>query len=404
MIPPLVSFLIALTVIMVLAKWELSVSMIIGAITLALLTEVNLNESILTTILDPTTLLIALSVALIPILGGVMQESGMMMEFIDNLNAPKRVSLIVAPAIFSLLPIPGGALMSAPLVNQIDPSLDKNFKVAINVWYRHALIIVYPISSAMIAVSEIANIPLYVAAATLIIPCIIMIVMGYLVLIRKVEKGKRNNAFNLKIVLRNFIPIILTVIIDSIGRFVISPLLNIENPEIFLIIGLILSIALAIILSGTELKTVGSAIKKMGIWKYPLLIFSMFLFLEIFQNSGIPELIGSANLSFIMFIFVSFFLGFATGRVSLPSLIIIPTFLSQFGLSVMPLLAFSLIYFSTFLGYVNTLLHPCYSYSLKFFDTTYKSTIKYLLIPSALCFIIILAVAIPYDLFYVSFL
>jgi hypothetical protein len=87
-------------------------------------------------IINPSIVLLALSVLLIPILGGIMEESGLMLELIQNMKVSKKVALMVSPALFGLLPVAGGALMSAPIVDQIDPALDSNRKVAINVWYR----------------------------------------------------------------------------------------------------------------------------------------------------------------------------------------------------------------------------------------------------------------------------
>ena len=64
-----------------------------------------------------------------------------------------------------------------------------------------------------------------------------------------------------------------------------------------------------------------------------------------------------------------FFLGFATGRVQLPSTILIPIYLSQYAIGSMPVFEFALLYFAVFMGYISTPIHPCVAYSLKYFKT-----------------------------------
>lgn len=409
MLHPLLSLFIALAVLMIISKWDLGISMLLGGILLGLFTGINLFESFMqaagVSIVDssiifiPSKLFLAFSVALIPILGGIMQDSGLMIELIHKLNVPKKAALMLSPALFGLMPMPGGALMSAPLVDEVDPNLNPNVKVAINVWYRHVLIMIYPISSAMIVVSTIANIPLYSAVASLLIPAGIMVIVGYITLLRDVEENKETHIRDLKIAIRNFFPIILTVIIDFIGRFIIVPLVPGLVPELFLLIGLSLSIGVVLILSKRKINSVFETGKKMKVWKYPILIYAMFFFLDVFENSGVPEFIGEIQLPFVIFLFVAFFLGFATGRVQLPNSICMPIFMIQYALTVMPLLQYSMIYFAIFMAYLITPIHPCVSYSLKYFKTDYVNSFKYIFKPTIICFGILIGLAALFGLF-----
>ena len=110
----------------------------------------------------------------------------------------------------------------------------------------------------------------------------------------------------------------------------------------------------------------------MKVWRFPLLIVSMFLFLEVFIASGVPDQIASVDLPFILFLILAFILGFATGRAQLPFTILIPIYLTQYGLTVFPIFEFALLYSVTFLGYIITPLHPCVSYTYQYFKTSYK--------------------------------
>ena len=302
---------------------------------------------------------------------------------------------MMIPAFFGLLPVAGGALMSAPILEQIDTELDVNKKVAINVWFRHVLILIYPISSAMIVASVLTGLSLYLIFLFLLPPFIIMVFIGYYTLVRKVDNYQEVFHRDLKRVFHNSLPIIIAPLIDFIGRTFFPQIV----PEIFLVIGLYISLIIGLKFSNMELKNISKIAKKMKIWRFPLLIFAMFWFLEIFIRSGVANEIGSLNLSFFLFILIGFFLGFATGRIQLPLSILIPIYLVQYAIFPMPLMELIFLYCSIFLGYLITPIHPCVAYSTNYYKTNYKKVIKILYVPALLCFALLLLIYVIVYLF-----
>jgi len=403
-IPPFISFILVLIFILVLSKFELGIILLIGAILLGLLTEVELLTVFGDVFLDPSIILLAIAVTLIPLLGAIMEESKMMLELIEKLNISKKFALMLSPALFGLLPVAGGALMSAPIVDQIDPELNVNQKVAINIWFRHVFILIYPLASTIIVSSVLTQIPLYTIVLVMLVPfslmvilgyIFLMVILGYIFLIRKIPKTEKNNHRDLKRALRNFIPIIIAPIIDLIGRSIWPS----DYSEIFLVIGLIISLIIGLKFAGYGFKSLLKFSKTMKVWRFPLLILSMFLFLEIFIESGVPDQIATLELSLWLFLILAFILGFSTGRAQLPLTILIPIYLTQYGLTVFPIFDFALIYSATFLGYIITPLHPCVSYTYQYFKTDYKSTFKQLALPTFISFAVMLFLALITFLF-----
>ncbi len=390
MIPPWVSFLLVLILILIFSKYELSIVLSISAFIFAILTQIDILASLISIFTDFSIIFLAIAVAIIPILGGIMEESGLMLELVQKMNVSKKISMMVVPAFFGLLPVAGGALMSAPILDQIDKEVDVNRKVAINVWFRHVLILIYPISTAMIFASsnEVTGISLYLIFLTLIPPFIIMVLIGYFTLVKNLKTNEQPSERDLKKVFHNIIPIIVAPIIDFIGRTVFNTILP-EN--FFLLIGLIISLGIALKFANMRLISTKNLAKKMKIWRFPLLILAMFWFLNVFIRSGVAEEIGSLNLSFILFIFFGFSLGFATGRILVPLTILAPIYLVQFTVSTMPLMEFIFLYCSIFLGYIITPIHPCVAYSTNYFETNYKNVAKRLAIPTFLCFGLLLS-------------
>jgi len=393
-IPPLASFIIILILILVFSKYELGIVLLIGAILFGLLTEVNITVfgNVLS---DPSIILLAIAVTLIPILGAIMEESNMMLELIEKLNISKKFALMLSPALFGLLPVAGGALMSAPIVDQIDSELNVNKKVAINVWFRHVFILVYPLSSIIIVSSVLTQIPLYTIVYVMLAPFFLMVLLGYIFLIRSIPKTEKNNHRDLKRAFHNFIPIIIAPIIDLIGRSIWP---NVYS-EIFLVIGLTISLIIGLKFADYGFRSLYKFAKKMKVWRFPLLIISMFLFLEIFIESGVPDQIATLQLSLPLFLILAFILGYSTGRAQLPLTILIPIYLTQYSLTVFPIFDFVLIYSATFLGYIITPLHPCVSYTYQYFKTNYKNTFKYLALPTFISFAIMILLSVIAFLF-----
>ena len=382
MLPAWLSFIIIIGIVMALSKYELGIVLTLGALGFAILAGVDFLQSLINVLTD----LSIIALIIIPILGGIMEESGLMMEMIQKMRISRKSSLMMIPALFGLLPVPGGALMSAPIVQQIDSEEDANIKVSINVWYRHMLIMIYPISSALIIASKITNINLYILVLGLLPGLIVMWVIGYIMLVRNVSPYTEQGERDLKRAFLNLLPILIAPVFDFVGR----TFFNFFVPELFLLLGLIISIWLALKFGKMKVSSVKPISKKMKIWRFPLIIFSMFIFLEVFVLSGAPEEIASVDLSVFLLILIGFLLGFGTGRIQLPISILLPIYLAQFTVPIMPLLDFIFIYTSIFLGYLITPLHPCVAYSTEYFKTDFIKVAKVLGKPIFISFILLL--------------
>lgn len=382
---------------MIFSKKELCFTLTIGSIIFGLLSEVNIWISFTGVITNLNILILAASVGLLPILGAIMEESGLMVELIQKMDISKKKAMMISPAIFGLLPVAGGALMSAPLIEQIDSdSTDIPRKIAVNVWYRHQLLLIYPLSTTLIVCTEIAGIELYRSIVYLIIPFFLMFLIGYIFLIRKTIENAERHTRDVKTVIHHLLPILIAPIFDFIGRSILSLLeskgIMFAYPEIFLFVGLCFSVLLALKITNLSPNRLKSSIKRMKVWRFPLLIIVIYFFLDIFSNSGVPEIIGSLNMSFIIFLLLGFFFGFTTGRVQLSLSFLIPIYLIQYAVVAMTYFNFTLIYLTTFLGYLMSPIHPCLAYSINYFKADYKQTFRSIATPTLVNLLLVLVV------------
>lgn len=102
-----------------------------------------------------------------------------------QLFGSERLLLAFMPALLGLLPSIGGALFSAPLVDNASRSyqLSAEKKTAINYWFRHIWEFSNPIVPALLLASEITAISLNVLIAHLAVYTLVGAILGWLVLL-----------------------------------------------------------------------------------------------------------------------------------------------------------------------------------------------------------------------------
>jgi len=374
-------FLVSLVIMIAVARKNIWLGFIVGALILGFvnLTPSKILLEIKSTLIDPSILLLGVAVGLIPLIGGVLEESGMMEALFKNLKLRRKLFLIFGPAFLGMLPMPGGALLSAPLLLRAGEDITDKQYTAINVWFRHALILIYPLG-ALLVTSKMAGLYLYKALLYLIPGFVIMIVLGWIFLLRGIDGNLHTQH---KIDLRALLTPIGIIITAPLIHLILMTLFPNILSEIPLIIGVSCSLILGFVLGKIKMKELLPLSRKMKPWKYFLIIIGMFLFLNIFQASNMSRIIAEIAFSkSFTIVLIAAFLGFVTGRVQMPFAIVLPIFYSRFGTDAMSYLVFALMFFSTYMGYIISPIHPCVSVSLEFFGSSLKDFYKKLTAPT----------------------
>ena len=112
---------------------------------------------------DMTLLGLLCALTSILLLSGAMDTSGQarrMAEGVKRLIHSTKIRLMFFPALVGLLPVPGGAVFSCPMVHEVarDSSLKPTHLSAINYWFRHIWEAVWPLFPGFIlycALSEL---------------------------------------------------------------------------------------------------------------------------------------------------------------------------------------------------------------------------------------------------------
>lgn len=173
------------------------------------------------TALDPITWNLCAAVGLITVLGYTLKETGLMVEFIESIRnfLPSNVLLAIIPALFGFLSMPGGALLSAPFIepeaNRL--GLKPEHKTYYNVWFRHLLYWMNPITSSTIMATTLSGIsitewlrvqsPLFLAMAGI----------GFFFSRGFIIRGGNGHRTDRKLAWRGVAPILLSVILTLVG-------------------------------------------------------------------------------------------------------------------------------------------------------------------------------------------
>lgn len=153
----------------------------------------------LTDLARPENYLLTVIVLLLLFFTEALSKSGRMAKTVAALRdwlRSRRLILAGLPALVGLLPMPGGALFSAPLVASVDSEkeLDENHKVAINYWFRHIWEYWWPLYPGVILAIRFSGLPVAVYFLVQMPFTLVAVLGGYLFILRKVKRKQGEGA------------------------------------------------------------------------------------------------------------------------------------------------------------------------------------------------------------------
>jgi len=317
----------------------------------------------------------------------VMQSSGEMTRLTASFGAwlrRPRVALATLPAIIGLLPMPGGALFSAPMVEKSSAgtALTPEDKALVNYWYRHVWECVCPIYSSVILCAKQIHREVKVLSLALLPIAIVAIVAGLGFLGRRLPKpdkeGSRRRAALGAI--SGLLPLIVLFAIYG-GTSATLPLAAAA--------GLLFAAAWHLIARhlkpGELLKAVFArpAVLDMMLMGYGAVVFGEMM-VRSDAIAGISSLFGSMGLPLALLAIalpavVAFFSGMTIVYVSTT----FPLLLAYPGVMENPLPVIALAFAAGFCGMLLSPLHSCLVVSTRYFSADLLGPIRRMVMPCA---------------------
>jgi hypothetical protein len=388
---------LCLLILLLYKRVNLGITLNLTALIMALLalSWQEIPNVIFRTTVDLLTVSVVLATFAIMWLSQLYKETGVMNRMSENLSRiiknPKIV-LSVLPAVIGFLPVAGGALMSAPLVDSEAQKLKlkPDRKAYVNLWFRHTIFPVYPLSQVLIVAALLAGTTVPTIIMRQIPAVAVMVIMGYIIGFWKTpnpntEENQRTKSelnSDLKKFLVAFSPILISIIVVIVLSLVG---LNLSKLGLDVLIATLVGLATLTVISKPNRQVFTKPLKNWGIYGITLATYGAFLLGSVVKApeiSGIfKPLAANGNVdSTVLLIVVPAALGVLTASALGGVSISIPLLGGIMTLT--PRMA-SLIYMSAYLGYVVSPTHLCFAFTADYFKCSLGKIYKYV-IPSVL--------------------
>jgi len=310
-------------------------------------------------------------VVLISVLGLVLKETGLLTGFIDELGKILPGSAVIAsiPALFGFLSMPGGALMSAPFIEgEADRlGLSPEGKTFYNVWFRHLLYWINPITSSTLLATTLSGFTVSEWLGVQSPLFLVMVFIGVLFgrgYITRTRGSPGRKEIELKR-LRGVFPIVLTVALTLL--------------RVPVWLSLLTGILSAFALGGVEARKAFRLFKTGLNWELALTVFSMLYLRDVIETTdSMAVFLGSVIEAGIPWLLVIIILPLLVGSISgSPAMgvgVSFPILLPLLGPPNIHLV--SVIFLGITCAYISSPLHLCLVLSNNYFKSDLRSVIR----------------------------
>lgn len=375
---------------------------------------VDLVRTILAAATQGTSIGLLLTFALLMVLSEAMRQTGRLEQMVSLIQSFLRrpaITLAALPALIGLLPMPGGALFSAPMVRQAagERRIGGDMLSAMNYWWRHVWEHWWPLYPGVILAMSLTNSDLLVFAAFQIPLGLFMALSGLLIL-RRLHPDLQQAApppspGTKRKILHAIAPIGLILVVWFAGdvaiKIAMAPTRGWAVPvggSTFLvkfaplILGLVISLAYTLGARSLPARQVARLVMNREILPLLGLVLSIMIYQQMLVRVDAARAI-SSELSalhvpvWLVVIALPFIAGMLTGiafgfvGVSFPLVLSLVASMPDHP-AVRPYAV--LAYASGHLGMMLSPIHLCYVVSNRYFSTTFGATMRLIAGPSAI--------------------
>jgi integral membrane protein (TIGR00529 family) len=384
-------------------KIGLALSILSGGVFMGLVFGLDLSVLFQTSALALTRekfLFLITIVGLIMILSDALERSGQSARLMDALSGyltSPPLRLIFFPALIGLLPMPGGAIFSAPMVKTMGEKMEMKGEdqAVINYWFRHVWELAWPLYPGIILTVALANIPISELISKTWPGVFAMFGFGWLFLLRQavpsgitavqLSTGKDRS---IRKVLREGLPLLIAII-GAVGCETFLARFAHKIPFEWGVI-VALSVAVVAIMVQNRLGSVFllQVLGKKSLWTMLLVIAAIFIFKDIMQAAGIVEEMAGVAGGGVALFAAAFFLPFLVGLVAGINVAFVgATFPLLLGLlhnlgmeaQIVPYLV--LASFAGFTGVMISPIHICFVLTCNYFGADVGRTWRRLVAP-----------------------
>jgi len=389
------SIVFAAIILFLSRGWNLGLVLVLASAGVSLLFEYPLvagGRDVVSASVDLLTVRLALSVVLIMSLSELLRDTHSlqgMVEALRSLIPSGKLVIAALPSLIGLLPMVGGAMFSAPMVDEVGDQLglDRERKTFVNYWFRHIWEYVFPLYPAFMLAAALMNLEtMHLARAAW--PLTAASVTGGAVFglmgISRSPTGESSSAGRLRD-LR-----VLAISIWPVAMVIVLSLTLPIDERATLIVSLVTTIGLLMRINKIPLIRLGHILRERIAWKTILVVFGALIFRRVLDNSGavrdVSEALSASGVPVTVIAFIVPFVaglltGISTGAFSIGFPVVLPLVAAE-GAAVAPDWAAWLMA-GGFLGVMCSPLHLCLSLTRVYFGAEWGPIYRRI-VPSSL--------------------
>jgi len=382
---PLISLVISLLVlfILVLKKVDIAYSLTISTFLFGVLVF-NVKDLIGNTyygLFSISTLRLFLAFILAFYFAALLRNVGAMDKIVKGMSSiNKKFAAVFLPSVVGLIPMPGGALVSAVMLRDLyfnDLEISGEKATFINFWFRHIWVTVWPLYQSLIVASILLNVKVWQVISCTYPISLATIAGGLLVVlpILRSTDGKlaEKSSRDLKALAEGFWPFLIVIVL-------------VLGLRLDIVYSLIIVVILTSLVYRPDKSKIKSSLKFAFNPKILLIIAMVMIYKEYVMNSGVNLKLYSLAISlglpiYLVLFLVPFTIGLATSgefvfvAMSFPVLI---NLLAPGGI-ISPFSIF-IAYLGGVLSVLITPIHLCLALTLKYFNAKISITYRYILL------------------------
>lgn len=360
-----------------------------------------LPADLLHALMRPELWLLAITITLIMEVGHFMaseQNGKAIVAFARRYGGKhgQAASLVLIPAAIGLVPMPGGALFSAPLVGRSASNTGSTpeWKAAVNYWFRHILEYWWPLYPVVIVTLSIFTLQTWKFMLLQIPFTLVSLSAGYFFLLRNqvltLDTAEAENQ-NLPSIFKVLQPILIIVLATLLLPGIFHKILPVLNPAswklLSMLTGLIISLVLIRLNMEKHSRRMFSDLLSVKTLNVFITLAGVMIFESLLNSSGLIPLAGReltiAEVPFELIIaFLPFLAGLVTGiaigfaGAAFP---IVVGFISAGDISMSPMAALVLAFSMGYAGMMLSPVHLCFLLTVEYFNASFLKVYRYIL-------------------------
>jgi len=380
--------IIAVIIFLIKKKWKLEYVILLASLLAGVffnLSPIQIGHNFVLALIDPATLKLIGIIVLVYILSGVLRKVESLRDLVDSLQGlvkDYRLTLAFIPALLGLIPMPAGAMFSAPMVKEVGgrAGLTPEEETFVNYWFRHIWEFVWPLFPGIILFAGLLKVEIQEVILVQFPLTITAVIVGFVWEYKNLRKdttliNKKDILINFKKLFFGVWPILLIVIL----------VLGTKTDLLFSLVIVILSL-IFLNIKKLSLKMLKEIIRNDIDLSVVILIASIMIFKRILQVSGgieiIPEAFAKLGIHpFIVLFSIPFFIGMMTGMgtaalgIGLP--VLLPIIVQGEANLYYAMLAFT----GSFVGVMISPMHLCLVVTRNYFKADMGKIYKMLILP-----------------------